>query len=264
MSSLLDNIVKTKIREIEERKTLYPVKLLEQSVYFASPCVSLATYLNRTDLFGIIAEIKRSSPSAGVMNPYISIEKLSIGYMQAGASALSILTDKEYFNGSLEDLSTARKNNYCPILRKDFVIDEYQIIEAKSYGADVVLLIAKILTPEKTLALSLFAKSLGLEVLLEVHDDKELKAYPNEETKLIGINARNLATLEIDHAFIERAVSDLPQGCIPIAESGIRTPQHVKELAKLGFKGFLIGELFMKTADPAATCKSFIEALRKQ
>lgn len=263
MSSLLDDIVKTKKREVEERKALYPVKLLEQSVYFDSPCVSLGAYLNRSDLLGIIAEIKRSSPSRGLMNPYISVEKLSIGYMQAGASALSILTDKEFFNGSLEDLLTARKNNYCPILRKDFVIDEYQIIEAKSYGADVILLIAKILTPEQTLSLSLFAQSLGLEVLLEVHEDKELQEYPNEVTKLIGINARNLATLEIDYSFIERAVSDFPSGCIPIAESGIRTPQHVKELSKLGFKGFLIGEQFMKSADPAASCQSFIEALKK-
>ena len=136
--NILEKIVEQKKKEMAERKSLYPVKLLEQSIFFASPTVSLKKYVQRKDLSGIIAELKRKSPSKGAINPYVSIERTSIGYMQAGASALSILTDKEFFGGSNEDLMVARKFNYCPILRKDFTIDEYQIVEAKSIGADAI------------------------------------------------------------------------------------------------------------------------------
>src|SRR5262249_23227520 len=154
-------IVEQKRKEVAERKSLYPVKLLEQSIFFASPAVSLKKYVQRKDLSGIIAEIKRKSPSKGPLNPHISVERTSIGYMQAGASALSVLTDKEFFGGSNEDLMVARKFNYCPILRKDFTIDEYQIIEAKSIGADAILLIAAIMEPQRVLALASFAHTLG-------------------------------------------------------------------------------------------------------
>src|SRR3954468_733795 len=140
--NILDQIISHKRKEVDERKSLYPLKLLEKSIYYNSPVVSLKKYLLREDKVGIIAEIKRKSPSRGMINQHVSIERTSIGYMQAGASALSVLTDKEYFGGTNEDLNTARKFNYCPILRKDFFIDEYQIYEAKSIGADVVLLIA--------------------------------------------------------------------------------------------------------------------------
>jgi indole-3-glycerol phosphate synthase len=174
--SILTDIIAHKKKEVEERKSLYPVKLLEKSVFFQSPGVSLKKYLLRTDKTGIIAEIKRKSPSKGMINKYISVERTSIGYMQAGASALSILTDTEFFGGKNEDLITARKFNYCPILRKDFMVDEYQIVESKSIGADVILLLANVLDPVRVNELACLAKSLGMEVLLEVREAGELAA----------------------------------------------------------------------------------------
>src|SRR3954462_11709546 len=147
--NILDQIIEHKRKEVEERKSLYPTKLLEKSIYFSSPTVSLRKYIRRPDLSGVIAEIKRKSPSKGVLNKNVSIERTSIGYMQAGASALSILTDTKFFGGTNEDLTTARKFNFCPILRKDFTVDEYQLIEAKSIGADAILLIAAVLEPRE-------------------------------------------------------------------------------------------------------------------
>ncbi|HXC06316.1 MAG TPA: indole-3-glycerol phosphate synthase TrpC, partial [Bacteroidia bacterium] len=172
--NMLDTIIQHKQKEVQERKALYPVKFLEQSVHFTSPCVSFRKYLLRSDKEGIIAEIKRKSPSKGVINNYVSIEKTSIGYMMAGASALSILTDTKFFGGKNEDLTTARKYNYCPILRKDFMIDEYQVVEAKSIGADVILLLANVLSPARVKELAALARSFGMEVLLEVREEEEL------------------------------------------------------------------------------------------
>ena len=148
--NILDQIIEHKRKETEERKSLYPVRLLEQSIYFGTKPVSLCHYIRRRDKSGIIAEIKRKSPSKGVINAYVSVERTSIGYMQAGASALSVLTDKQFFGGSNDDLTVARKFNFCPILRKDFTLDEYQIVEAKSIGADAILLIAAALDPAST------------------------------------------------------------------------------------------------------------------
>src|SRR5580700_3378362 len=155
--NILDEIIANKKKEVEERKSLYPVKLLEKSIFFTSPVVSLKKYLLRDDKEGIIAEIKRRSPSKGVLNQHISIEKISIGYMQGGASALSVLTDTKFFGGTNEDLIIARKFNYCPILRKDFTIDEYQIIEARYIGADAILLLANVLTPAQVEAFTTLA-----------------------------------------------------------------------------------------------------------
>ncbi|MCL4160981.1 UNVERIFIED_CONTAM: hypothetical protein GTU68_009527, partial [Idotea baltica] len=176
---------------------LIPVKKLETSVHYKVKSLSLVEYLNRDDASGIIAEIKRKSPSKGVFNDKIDIEKLSIAYMQAGASALSVLTDKEFFGGTNQDLLMARKYNLCPILRKDFIVSEYQIYEAKSIGADVILLIAAVLTKEEIKDFSVLAHSLGLEVLLEVHTKEEIKKYC-DEVDLIGVNNRDLGTFKTD------------------------------------------------------------------
>src|SRR5918993_1938530 len=168
--NILDQIIEHKRKEVSERKELYPIKFLEQSIFFGTQPVSLKRYIQREDKSGIIAELKRKSPSKGVINPHVSVERTSIGYMQAGASALSVLTDKNLFGGSNEDLTMARKFNFCPILRKDFTIDEYQIIEAKSIGADAILLIAAALDAPRLKTLASFAHTFGLEVLLEVHN----------------------------------------------------------------------------------------------
>jgi indole-3-glycerol phosphate synthase len=183
--------------------------------------------------------------------------------MQAGASALSILTDKVYFGGTSEDLKTARKFNYCPILRKDFVVDEYQILEAKSIGADCILLIAAALEPAKLKSLALFAKSLGLEVLLEVHDGEELEKSLCEAVDLVGINNRNLKTFEVSLEVSMRLVEKIPSSFLKISESGISDPSTLVTLRKAGFDGFLIGENFMKSARPEQAALNFMKEFRK-
>ena len=189
--NILETIIAQKRIELEEKKQLYPTRLLEKSLFFENKCISLKEYILRDDKFGIIAEFKRMSPSKGMINEYADIEKVSIGYMQAGASALSVLTDEKFFGGSSKDLTTARKFNFCPILRKDFIIDEYQLIEAKSIGADAILLIADVLSAKEIETLSSLAKSLDLEVLLELHTDDEVNKM-NHHIDLAGINNRNL------------------------------------------------------------------------
>jgi indole-3-glycerol phosphate synthase len=259
--NILETIVVQKRKEVKESKSLFPVKLLEKSIYFSTQPVSLKKYLLRRDLSGIIAEIKRKSPSKGIINNYVSIERTSIGYMQAGAAALSVLTDKEFFGGSNQDLMTARKFNFCPILRKDFTIDEYQVIEAKSIGADVILLIAAILSPEEVTRLTRFAKSFGLEVILEVHDQQELEANLDAPVDCMGVNNRNLKTFEVDIDQSKRLASLIPSSYVKISESGISSPDTIRELRKFGYNGFLMGENFMKHSKPEKAAKEFVDKL---
>lgn len=259
--TILDTIVKQKHKEVEENKALYPVKLLEKSIFFSSPTVSLVKYLLRPDKSGIIAEFKRKSPSKGNINPYVSVERTSIGYMQAGASALSILTDKEFFGGSNDDLRTARRFNFCPILRKDFVIDEYQIIEAKSMGADAVLLIAACLTPEQVKALTQVAHALSLQVILEVHNREEIEENLDCSADVMGVNNRDLKTFEVSTDVSKQLASLIPDTFIKISESGLASPNVVKDLRAYGYQGFLIGENFMKHSRPEVAAKEFIEQL---
>lgn len=225
--NILDQIIEFKRKEVAERKSLYPVHLLEQSIHFSSPTISLREYLLREDKSGIIAEIKRKSPSKGVINGDVSIEQVSVGYIQAGASALSILTDKEFFGGSNADLTTARKFSYCPILRKEFVIDEYQITEAKSIGADAILLIAAVLSPEEIVRFTTFAHSLNLEVLMEVHNELELKSNLSAGVDLIGVNNRNLKTFELSIETSKRLAPMIPDHVIKVSESGIESPDAI-------------------------------------
>lgn len=260
--NILEEIIDYKKKEVKNRKELYPVKLLEKSIHFDAPVVSLKKYLLRKDKCGIIAEIKRKSPSKGIINNNISIERISIGYMQAGASALSVLTDKKYFGGSNEDLKQARRFNFCPILRKDFIIDEYQLIEAKSIGADAVLLIAAALKPEEILDLSRQAQSLGLEVLMEIHNEDELEINIPETVDIIGVNNRNLKTFVTD---IETSVAlsgKIPDEYMKISESGIHKPEDIIYLREHGYQGFLMGEHFMKQGRPEKGCADFISKLK--
>jgi indole-3-glycerol phosphate synthase len=259
MTTTLEQIVATKRREVAEARELYPAKLLERSMFFTGPCVSLKEYLARPDYLGVIAEIKRRSPSKGVINQYISVEQLSVGYMQAGASALSILTDTTFFGGKAEDLTTARRYNFCPILRKDFIIDGYQVLEAKSLGADVVLLIAAALSPDEVRCLGRTARSLGLEVLLEVHTEEELSSHLCDEVDLVGVNNRDLATFTVDIGISERLAPKIPSRFTKIAESGISDPATLRRLRECGYRGFLIGEAFMRASKPDEACRSFIE-----
>lgn len=264
--NILDKIVAHKKEEIAKRKTLYPVELLEQSIYFKTPVVSMKKYLLREDKTGIIAEFKKRSPSKGDINPYAKVEEVSIGYMQAGASGLSVLTDEKFFGGKNADLSEARKFNFCPILRKDFIIDEYQLVEAKSIGADTVLLIAECLEKGQLKNLADQAKQLGMEVLMEVHSIGQLDKLC-DSIDIVGVNNRNLETFEVDIATSLELAKAIPSDFIKISESGISSPDSIITLQDAGFNGFLIGEAFMKTADPAKACLHFIqevENLKKQ
>jgi indole-3-glycerol phosphate synthase len=261
--NILDQIIQHKEKEVTETKSLYPVKLLEQSIFFSSPTVSLKKYVQREDKTGIIAEFKRKSPSKGVINAHASVERTTIGYMQAGASALSVLTDKQFFGGSNEDLKTVRKYNFCPVLRKDFTIDEYQIIEAKAIGADAILLIAAVMEPKRSKELASFAHSFGLEVLLEVHDKDELQQHLDSGADLIGVNNRNLKTFEVSIDTSKRLSELIPTGMVSVSESGISSPEAIVDLKKFGFEGFLIGENFMKHSRPEEEAKVFMDELRK-
>ncbi len=178
MGTILDKIIAKKKLEVKDNKDRNPVKTLEESEHFERTCLSMKEYIQRPDLSGIIAEIKRKSPSKGIINHHVSVEQISSGYVEAGASGLSILTDNEFFDGSNDDLILARNINSCPILRKDFTVDEYQIIEAKSIGADIILLIAACLSSQEIVSLASFAKSIGLEVLMEVYRMEELSEKP--------------------------------------------------------------------------------------
>jgi len=259
--NILEEIIQYKRIEVAERKSLYAVKLLEQSIYFQSPVVSLKKYVQREDKSGIIAEIKRKSPSKGDINPDVSVENTSIGYIQAGASALSILTDKKFFGGSNEDLILARRLNACPILRKDFIVDEYQIIEAKSIGADAILLIAAALAPTEISALARFAHSLQLEILMEVHNKKELQDNLEAEVDLIGVNNRDLKSFVMDINISKQLAEFIPDSVVKVSESGIENTDTIIELKKYGYQGFLMGQNFMQHSRPEVACREFIDEL---
>lgn len=264
-ASILEEIIAYKRKESAERKQLYPVALLERSLFFREAPVSLSKYLLREDRCGIIAEFKRKSPSKGDINPHADVAKTTLGYMQAGASALSVLTDSKYFGGKSADLETARKINYCPILRKDFVVDEYQVIEARSLGADAILLIAAVLSESEIKTLSELACSLGMEVLFEMHDIAEISKYKPEF--IAGVNNRNLHDFSVSLERSAKFSEILPAASIKVAESGIGSAEDVMLLKRAGFNGFLVGEQFMKQHDPGKGCAKFISeivALRKE
>jgi len=260
--NILDKIIAHKQKEVAESKSLVPVKRLEQSIYFENRVVSMKQYVTNPEKTGIIAEFKRKSPSKGIINGTAEVEQTSIGYMQAGASALSILTDREFFGGKNEDLTVARRYNFCPILRKDFVIDEYQIVEAKSIGADCILLIAAVLDPDRLEELARFAKELGLEVLMEVHDREELERSLNDHLDLVGVNNRNLKTFEVSLETSLSLVNIIPSQFIKISESGISDPGTLVQLRAAGFDGFLIGENFMKSSRPHQAAYNFMNDFR--
>lgn len=259
----LEKIIADKYLEVEARKQQRPAAVLEKSSAFSRNTLSLKSFLLDPAKSGIITEFKRKSPSKGLINGTSSVEVVSKGYEQAGASALSILTDQHYFGGSTEDLESARKQVAIPILRKEFVVHEYQIIEAKSMGADCVLLIAAALPPEKVQSLAFFAQSLGLEVLLEVHNLEELKQSFCDSLDVVGVNNRNLKTFEVSLDTSLELVDHIPNQVVKISESGISDPATLVAFRKAGFDGFLIGENFMKTSSPEQAAMDFIQDFKR-
>lgn len=258
--NILDKIVIDKRIEVDFRKSLIPVKQLEKSILFERETVSLAKKL-RESKTGIIAEHKRRSPSKSVINQTSSIWEVAKGYETAGACGMSVLTDGKYFGGSLDDLLTARASAQMPLLRKEFIIDEYQLLEAKAYGADVCLLIAACLTRNEIEHLSKFAKSLNLDVLLEVHNQEELDKALMPSLDMLGVNNRNLKTFEVNLDTSKSLSTQIPNDFVKVSESGISSIEAIKDLKQYGYEGFLIGENFMKTNNPAQSAIDFIKQL---
>lgn len=259
--NILDTIIAYKRKEVAERQSLYPTALLERSLYFNNPCVSLRKYLTRPDKVGLIAEFKRKSPSKGAIAPYADPAQVCLGYMQAGASALSVLTDEHFFGGKSADLTTARRFNFCPVLRKDFVIHDYQIVEARSIGADAILLIAAVLSPAEVRQLAQTAKGLGLEVLLEIHKVEEL-GHICPEVDAVGVNNRDLRDFTVVLGTSIALAPQIPDEFVKVSESGIRSAADAALLAGYGFQGFLIGEQFMASTDPVRACGKFVTELK--
>lgn len=260
--NILDQIILHKRMEVADRRKVIPLNVLEESQYFTRTAISLKEYIRRKDKTGIIAEFKRRSPSKGVINENVSVETTTRGYADAGASALSVLTDEKFFGGSNEDLLRARKSNSCPILRKDFTIDNYQIAEARSIGADAILLIAAVLDPHQSKQLTQYAHALGMEVLLEVHNEQELLANLEAGADLIGVNNRDLKTFSVSTDVSRRLASLIPDNVVRVSESGISTPEAIADLRTYGYEGFLIGENFMKHPQPETAASEFMAKLK--
>ena len=244
--SILNKIITDKKREVLLKKTLVSFAQLENSKLFGSRTVSLSKNL-RASTSGIIAEHKRRSPSKGEINYNYSVEEVSKAYESAGACGISVLTDGKYFGGSLDDLLLARACVNVPLLRKEFIIDEYQILEAKAHGADAILLIAAVLTRNEIKKLSEFAQSLALEVLLEVHNLEEIEKSILPSLDMIGVNNRNLNTFEVSTTTSQELATHIPNDFVKVSESGIHALDTIIQLKSFGYQGFLIGENFTKS-----------------
>jgi indole-3-glycerol phosphate synthase len=257
--NILEQIVAHKRKEVEDRKKNVGINALKKERFFERTPNSLKQFVTDPVKTGIIAEYKRKSPSKGIINDRDSVESVTKMYAAYGASGISVLTDLNFFGGSLDDLIAARDND-VPLLRKDFMIDEYQLVEAKAFGADVILLIAACLSPKEVKSLATAAKKLGLEVLLELHHESEL-GHICHEVDLVGVNNRNLKNFEVNLEHSVRMAEKIGDEFVKIAESGINDVNNIRYLQQHGFKGFLIGEYFMKQESPGKAFKEFIYSL---
>lgn len=260
--NILEKIAVQKRTEIQSAKERKPWKNLERMPGFGRPIISLKEKLGSGSK-GIITEFKRRSPSKPDIHKGALIKEIVPAYEAAGATGISILTDQTFFGGENNDIEQGRDLTSLPILRKDFILDEYQIVETKALGADVLLLIAAILSPSEIKQFTSTAQSLGLEVLLEVHSEEELVRNLHPNIDLVGVNNRNLKTFEVDLENSKRILAEIPAEFPKIAESGLREAAIVKELNEYGFNGFLMGENFMKEKEPGAAAKSFIQSLEE-
>lgn len=259
--NILDNIIQTKKVEVASARLEEPFSVIyERALHVQRQPQSFRQALEKSST-GIIAEFKRKSPSKGFIHEDAKVSDIIPGYTKAGASACSVLTDMTYFGGSDEDLKEARNLTDIPLLRKDFIIDKYQICQARIWGADAILLIAAALTPVEVEWLASFAHSLQLEVLLEIHEGREL-AHLCAEVDVVGINNRNLSTFNTDINTSFELGKQIPDNHLKISESAISSPDTVKRLREAGFRGFLMGENFMKESDPAASLHDFIQKLK--
>ncbi|MEJ2584690.1 MAG: indole-3-glycerol phosphate synthase TrpC [Robiginitalea sp.] len=255
--NILDKIILDKKAEVGLKKKVLPESALEDFGLMARETRSLKQMLLSKST-GIIAEHKRRSPSRSVINQGCTVSGVVKGYEEAGAAGISVLTDGKYFGGSLEDLLLARASTDLPLLRKEFIVDPYQVLEAKAYGADAILLIAAVLSEAELAFLSEKAHILGLEVLLEVHNEAELEQSLKAGADLIGVNNRNLKTFEVSLQTSRELVSRIPDTVGKVSESGLGNPRQLTELKALGYHGFLMGESFMKEEDPGSALSALL------
>ncbi len=262
--NILDKIIEAKKAEIAHQKSLVSIEMLSDIPGFDRKCISLKAGLLEKDSSGIIAEYKQQSPSKGIINAKAKVEEVTKAYADAGAAGLSVLTEPKFFGGSQANLIKAREGNpKTPVLRKDFMIEPYQLVEAKAYGADAILLIAECLSKQQAELLAKEAKRLGMEVLMEIHNEEELEKL-NDFVDIVGINNRDLRTFDVDIETSVRLGKLIPERFVKISESGLSGAKEIHYLRENGFKGFLIGETFMKTDDPGEACRKFIEGLKSK
>lgn len=257
--TILEQILANKRLELATRKQVEPIEHLKNICAGLEPCKSLKLALVNSST-GIISEFKRKSPSAGFIYPEAQVVPIVQAYESAGCSGISVLTDNVYFGGTISDFKLARAAVSCPILRKEFVVEPYQVYESKIIGADAILLIAASLTLDEAYDLGELAHALGMEVLLEIHCEEELN-YISRYTDIVGVNNRNLKTFKTDVQTSFDLAAKIPSNIVRISESGLKDPATVQALKKVGYNGSLLGEAFMKHKNPGVALASFIKEL---
>lgn len=257
LSGFLSEIVSATSESLEARKQKQPLESLKSDVNFEGRTGLFSESLAREGL-SVIAEIKRASPSKGMLRPELDVAELAKSYERAGACAVSVLTEEKYFKGSLHDLKLARESCNLPLLRKDFIIDPYQIWEAAAAGADAVLLIVAALPGDELISLMRESKSAGLEALVEVHDAEDMQVAVDAGARLIGINNRDLSTFKVDLQTCLTLRNEIPQDVLAVAESGIKRKRDAIRLKQAGFNAILVGELLMKSEDPGEMVRNLL------
>jgi indole-3-glycerol phosphate synthase len=259
-ADLLATIVAATRRIVEVRREREPLADLKaRAAAVASRRGRFEAALRRADRINVIAECKRRSPSRGVLRKEYDPVAIARGYADAGAAAISVLTEPTFFDGSLEHLQAVRAAVDAPLLRKDFIVSEYQLLEARAAGADAVLLIVAALAPEELARLHDQAVRLGLDVLVEIHAVEELTIAVDAGARIVGVNNRNLRTLAVDVHASESAIARMPSDMVAVSESGLKTAADLARLRQLGYQAFLIGERFMTMADPGAALRGLLE-----
>lgn len=261
--TILDQIVQTVRERLEVRKRRIPVSLLEACSHYQSPTLPLAPAL-RTNELAIIAEIKKASPSKGIIRREFSVSELARQYKWHGARAISVLTEPDYFQGSLEHLETVRRTVDLPLLQKDFILDPYQIVEARAYGADAILLIATLLDPVQLHELHDMATALGLSCLVEVHTEAELDRLDLDKIEILGVNNRDLHTFEVNVQQAVQVLRHVPERIVRVAESGLRTADELVHLRRNGIDAVLIGEAFMRAPHSGEALERLHQEVRRQ